>query len=549
MLMFSRPAPCWQFPGVLALCTLLATGVGAASPRSSAPGYLRYPDYAGTPYNVSYDKRSLLINGERSYFASVGIHYPRFTPGQWDDVILKAKNDGYNMIQTYFFHNAHQPKLSQWPWNMEGPSNLTLFLQKAADAGMFVDLRIGPYVCAEWSWGGYPYDLANVAGLVSRTDNPAWEAYMRAVVLNVTREFRGFFADRGGPIALGQVENELHTSVQQYVDWCGELAEETGVKIPWGMCNGNSASSTINTCNGGDCVRFIEENGQNGRVLVDQPALWTENWMGWFDDWGQSFPAGDWTTFESTEQSASKAYGILRWTARGGSHVNFYNWAGGNHFARNAGSSMVNYYYWKAPIAPDNIAQGPERDHMARLYAAIRAVAAVVLSDEAQLHKQANLSGHAAAFVYRSGADTVVFLENQGMSKTIVWEGKSYSVPGSSTTILKNGAPVFNSADVRSDGSAHTWSATSLAPLSWRSYADPSIVRAAAELPAPSPPYSAWAGSALGRVVRAGAPMEQVNFSEYDSELLLYSRAVSAAELGAATTGGRRSGAASVASL
>eukprot|EP01047_Picozoa_sp_COSAG01_P015727 COSAG01_NODE_791_length_13556_cov_214.163930_15_plen_43_part_00 len=42
--------------------------------------------------------------------------------------------------------------------------------------------------------------------------------------------------------------------------------------------------------------------------------------------------------------------------------------------------------------------------------------------------------------------------------------------------------------------------------------------------------------------------MEQVNFSEYDSELLLYSRAVSAAELAAATAGGR-SGAASVASF
>ena len=53
---------------------------------------------------------------------------------------------------------------------------------------------------------------------------------------------------------------------------------------------------------------------------------------------------------------------------------------------------MVNYYYWKAPIAPDNIAQGPERLHMSRLYMAIRQVAAIVLSDEAQLHKQKNLS-------------------------------------------------------------------------------------------------------------------------------------------------------------
>ena len=103
-----------------------------------------------------------------------------------------------------------------------------------------------------------------------------------------------------------QVENELHTSDKAYVDYCGKLAEDTDVPIAWGMCNGASADNTINTCNGGDCTKFIEENGQNGRVLIDQPALWTENWMGWFDSWGGS-PAGDWPTFEATGQSQSKA--------------------------------------------------------------------------------------------------------------------------------------------------------------------------------------------------------------------------------------------------
>lgn len=95
--------------------------------------------------------------------------------------------------------------------------------------------------------------------------------------------------------------------------------------IAWGMCNGNSANNTINTCNGGSCTKFIESNGQNGRVLIDQPAMWTENWMGWFDSWGGSGPAGHWPTFDSTSQSQSKSRGIFEWVARGGSHVNFYN--------------------------------------------------------------------------------------------------------------------------------------------------------------------------------------------------------------------------------
>jgi hypothetical protein len=91
------------------------------------------------------------------------------------------------------------------------------------------------------------------------------------------------------------------------------------------MCNGASALNTINSCNSGDCTGFIEANGQNGRVLISEPALWTENWMGWFASWGDNGPAGGWPTYDSTGQSRSKAAGLLRWFARGGSHVNQYN--------------------------------------------------------------------------------------------------------------------------------------------------------------------------------------------------------------------------------
>jgi beta-galactosidase len=88
--------------------------------------------------------RSVLLNGQRAFFASAGIHYPRFTQGQWDDVLLKVKSDGFNMVQTYFFANAHQPKTTTWPWIMEGPADLRTFIQKAGALGLFVNLRIGP---------------------------------------------------------------------------------------------------------------------------------------------------------------------------------------------------------------------------------------------------------------------------------------------------------------------------------------------------------------------------------------------------------------------
>jgi beta-galactosidase GanA len=50
---------------------------------------------------VTYDNRSLLLNGARSLFHSFGVHYTRATEQQWDDILGKAASDGYNMVQTY----------------------------------------------------------------------------------------------------------------------------------------------------------------------------------------------------------------------------------------------------------------------------------------------------------------------------------------------------------------------------------------------------------------------------------------------------------------
>lgn len=35
---------------------------------------------AGKPYNVTYDNRAIIIDGQRRMLISAGIHYPRATP-------------------------------------------------------------------------------------------------------------------------------------------------------------------------------------------------------------------------------------------------------------------------------------------------------------------------------------------------------------------------------------------------------------------------------------------------------------------------------------
>ena len=185
----------------------------------------------------------------------------------------------------------------------------------------------------------------------------------------------------------------------------------------------------------------------------------------------------------------------------------------------------MNVYYWKAPIAADNLQQGAERQHMARAYAAIAEAAGDILGTAAQLRKQQNVSvvdsnsGNrvGVAFVYVYGA--AAFLENTGRKDgTVDYGGVKFFVPGGSSSLVKGGKTLFNTDDVKGGGAVHRWSPVT-GFSGWKTWRDTVIAATAAALPPPSPPAPLWSGSALGRVVRSNTPMEAVNFSEYDSEI------------------------------
>jgi beta-galactosidase len=101
--------------------------------------------------NVSYDHRALLLDGQRRFLISGSIHYPRSTPQMWPDLIAKAKKGGLDVIQTYVFWDVHEP--TRRSYDFAGRYDLPRFVQLVHEAGLFLNLRIGPYVCAEWNSG------------------------------------------------------------------------------------------------------------------------------------------------------------------------------------------------------------------------------------------------------------------------------------------------------------------------------------------------------------------------------------------------------------
>jgi hypothetical protein len=93
---------------------------------------------------VTYDQRSLIINNKRELIFVGHVHYPRSPHTEWDNIFQASKDAGINAIDTYVFWNEHEAVRGSY--DFQGNKNLRLFIEKAHNHGLYVILRIGPYV-------------------------------------------------------------------------------------------------------------------------------------------------------------------------------------------------------------------------------------------------------------------------------------------------------------------------------------------------------------------------------------------------------------------
>ncbi|KAK8805552.1 hypothetical protein WA158_002208 [Blastocystis sp. Blastoise] len=395
------------------------------------PNFIYYNELEGKPYTISWDKRSFMINGRRTIFLAGSVHYPRATPEMWDTVLDQAVADGLNLIQIYTFWNFHEPVEGQYVW--EGRADLRLFLEKCKQRGLFVNLRIGPYVCAEWDNGGIPSWLQFKEGITYRSTNPIWEKYMSQWMHVVVDKVRDYFADQGGPIVMAQIENELWNSDKDYINWCGKLAMELDSNIPWVMCNGDTADEAINAFNGDVSTDFLSHGGQTGRILVDQPGVWTEN-EGWFQGWGAA--NADREGYYGWDSKTPEDYviNILKFFYFGGTYHNYYMWFGGNHYGTTAGSGQTTWYADGVPIHSDTLPNEPKHTHVNKLHYFLASIADILVNDDAQVHKEKRLENDIRLYTYTYNNKTVYFLENpepSGCSTTFMnttYNFRSYEV-------------------------------------------------------------------------------------------------------------------------
>jgi len=449
----------WPFVGFCVVFFL------SYSQGSELPGFVKYHDVAGSSYTVTYDERSFFINNKRTMILSGSVHYPRSTPGMWDKIFAEMIKDGLNAVEVYVFWNIHQPKSELDEFNFSGPANLPLFLEKAAKAGLFVNLRIGPYVCAEWNYGGFPVwmnfvtdPIISSEAVKLRSSQKLYLNYMYRFVCQIVNHTEKYLARNGGPVILAQIENEYHwPEYMDYVNWCGNLVAQLDLGIPWVMCNGLSANNTINTCNGNDCQKYADNHAK--KYPSGQPLAWTED-EGWFQEWSVSY--NGWA--DRTPEDMANV--ILAWFARGGSHHNYYMWYGGNHMGRWAASGIANQYADGANMHSDLLPNEPKRTHLMRVHKLIAENSAILLSSKTQVHNPLylqcynNTSGKfengtmQMAFIYDNSVGKIIFLQNTAsVGVTVKYYNLQFAMQSLSVIALdKSNSILFDSSKVDSVG-------------------------------------------------------------------------------------------------
>ena len=215
----SMPSSLARLAAVAAVALALTVPAGAREPKG---------------HTISWDSRSLMIDGARVFIWSGEIHPFRLpSPSLWRDVLQKMKATGYNTVTYYIPWGYHSP--ARGIYDFSGVRDVELALKMADEAGLYVIVRAGPYVNAELTSGGFPNWLANQHAK-ARTDDPEyleavdeWYAHINPILA------RHQITNGGGTIIAYQIENELLETTPVHVRYMQHLydrARADGITVP-----------------------------------------------------------------------------------------------------------------------------------------------------------------------------------------------------------------------------------------------------------------------------------------------------------------------------
>ena len=150
--------------------------------------------------------KTFLLNGQPFIVKAAEVHYPRIPRPYWEHRIQLCKALGMNTLCIYVFWNIHEQREGEFDFT--GNNDIAAFCRLAQKHGMYVIVRPGPYVCAEWEMGGLPWWLLKKKDIRLRELDPYFMERVKIFEEKVGEQLAPLTIQNGGPIIMVQVENE-----------------------------------------------------------------------------------------------------------------------------------------------------------------------------------------------------------------------------------------------------------------------------------------------------------------------------------------------------
>ena len=311
--------------------------------------------FAQEKHAFSLGKQDFLLDGKPFRIISGEMHPARIPREYWRHRIRMARAMGCNTIAAYVFWNYQESAPGVFDFHT-GNHDIAAFIRLCKEEGMWVLLRPGPYVCAEWDWGGLPYYLLKIPDIKVRCMDSRYLTAVRRYVARLSQEIVPLQCDHGGPILMVQLENEYgsYGNDQNYLKTLHSYWKQQGISVPFYTADGPT-SFMLEAGNLDGCAIGLDSGGSDGdfeqahQHNPNVPAFSSESYPGWLTHWKEGWQRPD-------------TAGILRevrYLLSHGRSFNLYVVHGGSNFGYTAGANAftpiqfqpdVTSYDYDAPI-------------------------------------------------------------------------------------------------------------------------------------------------------------------------------------------------------
>ena len=280
--------------------------------------------------------KTFLLNGEPFVVKAAELHYPRIPRPYWEHRIKMCRALGMNTICMYVFWNIHEQREGEFDFT--GQNDIAEFCRLAQKNGMYVIVRPGPYVCAEWEMGGLPWWLLKKKDIRLREQDPYFMECVGRFMHKVGEQLAPLTIQNGGPIIMVQVENEYGSYGQDkaYVSAIRDSVRAAGFgdvalfQCDWASnFTKNGLDDLVWTMNFGTGANIDDQFKKLRELRPESPLMCSEYWSGWFDKWGarhETRPAE--RMVRGIDEMLSKGISFSLYMTHGG--TSFGHWAGAN---------------------------------------------------------------------------------------------------------------------------------------------------------------------------------------------------------------------------